>query len=311
MKLIVSLLILAIWPHGLRLSAQTPEQTPRTVRISFTAIDKNRQAVTNLSKEKIRLFEEDAPQEITGFERNPEQPLSLVVMLDVSASQERALPNAKLAARSFIDAVMRQGVDEVAVISFTDEVTLERDLTNDVAKAKRALDDIKFVMPMAPIQSSPVPGGTALWDALWLAAGAQVLDRSSTLNRRGIVLITDGIDTASRVKMKEAIERSIKADTAIFTIGISDQRFGDVDKEALREVAERTGGKFFLPKKITELPEVFAEIKQELVAPYVVTYTSSVKKKKNSLRRVRIEITDPVLRKQDLHFFHRRGYFGE
>lgn len=307
MKAILLLIILAVC-----LSGQTPEQTSETARISFTVIDKNRQAVTNLTKDKIRLTEDGMPQTITGFERNPEQPVSLVIMLDTSASQERTLPNAKLAARGFIDAVMRQGVDEFAIISFTDEVTLERDLTNDVSKVKRSLDEIKFVMPFAPIQSSPAPGGTALWDALWLAAGAQVLDRSNTLNRRGIVLITDGLDTASRVKKKEAIERAIKADAAIFAIGIADKRYNEVDKETLSELAEQTGGKFFLPKKISDLPEVFAEIKQELVAPYVVTYTStSDKKKKNSLRRVRVEITDPDLRKQDLQFFHRRGYFAQ
>jgi len=295
------------------LSGQTPEQTSATVRISFTAIDKNRQAVTNLTKEKIRLTEDGEPQTITGFERNPEQPLSLVIMLDVSYSQQDTLPNAKLAARVFIDTVMRQGIDEVAIISFTDEATLERDLTNDVSKVKRALAEVKYVTPIPLIKSNPdTAAGTAIWDALWLAAGAQVLERSSTLNRRGIVLISDGVDTVSRVKQKEAIERAIKADVAIFTIGLGDQQFNDVDKKALSEVAEQTGGKFFMPKKISDLPGVFAEIKQELVAPYVVTYTSvSKKKKKNSLRRVRIEITDADLRKQDLQVFHRRGFFAE
>ncbi len=306
-------LIIAVWLVGTRVQGQTPATPSQTVRFSFTAIDKNKQAVTNLSKEKIRLLEDDVPQVITGFERDPEQPLSLVIMLDTSVSQERALPNAKLAARGFIDAVMRQGKDEVAIISFTDEAMLESDLTNDVSKVKQALDSVKFVIPIPLIKTNPdAAGGTALWDTIWLAAGREVLGRSSSRSRRGIIILTDGVDTASHVKMKDAVERAIKSDTAIFIIGIADEKYGEVDKEPLRDVAEKTGGKFFLPKKITDLPEVFAEIKQELVAPYVVTYTPTVtKKKKDSLRRVRIEITDSELRKQDLHLFHRRGYFVE
>ena len=41
-------------------------------------------------------------------------------------------------------------------------------------------------------------------------------------SRRAIILLTDGEDTISQVKMHEAIERAQKADALIYTIGIGD-----------------------------------------------------------------------------------------
>lgn len=290
--------------------SQTPPTTSQTVRISFTAINKNKQAVTTLDKEKIRLLEDDAPQTITSLERDTEQPLALVIMLDTSASQERALPNAKFASQRFVETVMRKGKDEAAVITFTGEATLETDFTSDVLRVNQALDRAQFVRPLGIMSEAAdkAVASTAIWDALWLATN-DVLEKSKSGARRGIVILTDGIDTASRIKMKEAINRAIEADVAIFVIGIGDEMYSGVDQDPLREAAEKTGGKFFLPQKLTDLPEVFAEIKQELVAPYVVTYTSTSKKKKDSLRRVRIEITDAELRKQNLKLLYRRGHF--
>jgi VWFA-related protein len=307
----IILLVAIVFLSGIHVPGQTPATPPpATVRISFTALDKSKQAVTTLSKEKVRLLEDDVPQEITGFERDAEQPLSLVIMLDTSATQQRALPNAKLAALGFIENLMRQGKDEAAIITFTGQAMLERDFTRDVSQVKRSLDGVNYVLPLPYIMSDEemkAAASSALWDALWLAAN-DVLSKGMSQARRGILILTDGSDTASRIKMKEALNRAMKADAAIFVIGIGVDVYGGVDQSAVREVAEKTGGKFFLPEKISDLPEVFAEIKQQLSSPYIITYTSTGKKKNNSLRRVKIEITDPVLRKQDLKLFYKRGY---
>src|SRR5438045_5109208 len=93
--------------------------------ILFTAVDKNKRFITTLKQEDIRILEDGTPQTIFTFQRETERPLSLAILIDTSASQERTLPEEKNAAREFVDAVIRPSKDEVAVVSFTGESTLE------------------------------------------------------------------------------------------------------------------------------------------------------------------------------------------
>ena len=87
------------------------------VNVLFTAQDKNRRLLTDLKQEDIKLLEDGVPQEITAFGRQVDLPLSLAIMIDTSASQERTLPEEKSAAKSFIESVVRPAKDEVSVIS--------------------------------------------------------------------------------------------------------------------------------------------------------------------------------------------------
>ena len=91
--------------------------------ILFTAVDKNKRFITTLRQEDIRVVEDGAPQEIFTFQRETDRPLSLAILIDTSASQERTLPEEKAAASAFVDAVIRPEKDEVAVLSFTGEAT--------------------------------------------------------------------------------------------------------------------------------------------------------------------------------------------
>jgi hypothetical protein len=91
------------------------------VNVLFTAQDNNRRLLTNLRQEDIRILENDQPQEITTFSRQVDLPLSLAILIDTSASQERTLPEEKAAAISFLETVIRPAKDEVCVISFTGE----------------------------------------------------------------------------------------------------------------------------------------------------------------------------------------------
>ncbi|MBA3248476.1 MAG: hypothetical protein H0T63_10385, partial [Pyrinomonadaceae bacterium] len=87
--------------------------------VLLSAIDKNKRFVSTLKKEDIRVLEDGAPQEIFTFNRQVDLPLTLAIVIDTSISQERTLPDEKAAARAFVDAVLRPGKDEVAVVSFT------------------------------------------------------------------------------------------------------------------------------------------------------------------------------------------------
>ena len=113
-----------------------------SVSILFTAQDKNRRLLTDLKQSDIRLMEDNQPQEIISFTRQIDLPLSLAILIDTSGSQERTLPEEKAAAKSFVQSVVRPAKDEVSIISFTGETTLEQSMTNNIARLNRSIDRV-------------------------------------------------------------------------------------------------------------------------------------------------------------------------
>ncbi|HEX8492371.1 MAG TPA: VWA domain-containing protein [Pyrinomonadaceae bacterium] len=300
---------------------QTASSVAQPVRFLFTIVDKNRQAVTTLRKEDISVSEDEQPQEILNLERQTDQPLSLVILIDTSVSQERTLPNAKLAARAFVDSIMRPGKDRFGISSFTGKTTVVTPLTDDIARVRQAIEDVRFTPPPGYLGMGQVAmpsrkldkdqmlvGSTSLWDAVWTTS-EEALDAPVGTTRRAIVLITDGFDTGSRTKMNEAIDRAIKAETLVFAIAIGDEYYGGVDAQPLRTISERTGARSFAPEKISDLPKIFTEIEQQLQSQYSVTYLPVNRKPNGPLRKIRIEVVNPVLRKEKLRLFHARSYF--
>lgn len=293
--------------------------------VLFTAIDKNKRFITTLKQEDIRITEDGIEQQVFTFQRETDRPLSLAILIDTSASQERTLPEEKRAARAFVDAVIRPAKDEVAVVSFTGEPTLEQGLTGNAARVRSAIDRVEFTPPSGymgggvivpgtpPISGTnqTLAGSTAIWNAVWVAS-KEILSDTSDKTRRAIILLTDGIDTSSTLKMSEAIDRAVKADAVIYTIGIGDTfNFDGVDEGSLRKLSERTGGRAYFPRDETDLRNAFLQIQQELRSQYLVAYSSSNKKKDGSFRKVSLDVVNPELRKQNLRLTYRQGYFAK
>lgn len=292
--------------------------------IFFTAADGNKRFVNNLKKEDLRILEDGQPQEIFTFQKNLELPLSIAILIDTSISEQRTLPDEKAAARSFLENVMRPQKDEAAIVSFTGEVTLEQGFTGSMERLRRAIDHVEFVPPSGYVGGGVVvngtppisdtnqmlAGSTAIWDAVW-ASSNDLLQASADNTRRAIILLTDGEDTSSQVKMHEAIERAQKADAFIYAIGIGDSYQGGVDTGSLKKIAEQTGGRAYFPRNESELRTAFDQIQRDLREQYLVAYSPSNKLRDGSYRRVQIEVTDPELRKQKLKLNYRPGYFAK
>ncbi len=292
--------------------------------ILFTAADKNKRFITNLRKEDIRILEDGQPQEIFTFQTQIDLPLSLAILIDTSRSQERTLPDEKAAARAFIDAILRQGKDEAAIVSFTGESTLEQGLTGNVARIRQAIDRVEFVPPSGYVGGGVVVGtppisgsnnslaySTSLWDAIWVTAD-EVMAQAAEKTRRAIIIVTDGDDTSSRKKIDDAIQRAIKADALIFAIGIGDSYgYRGVDEGSLSKVAERTGGRAYFPRDESDLRAAFTQIERELREQYLVAYSPTNQKRDGSYRKVQIEIVNPELRTQNIRLNYRQGYFAK
>lgn len=342
----------------IQVAAQNPaDQDDEVIRVEtdltnlfFTATDKQKAFITTLREEDLRIVEDGVPQKILTFQRETDRPLSIAFLIDVSASEERTLPQEKAAARTFIETVIRSNKDQAAIIPFTGSAFLEQGLTRDVFSIYRALERVEVALPAylgsgRPItgiasgpgmKRPPQEGSTAIWEAIALASsevlarsrdpkvtGQQSSDRQSSRSapressfvpnqrRNAIILLTDGQDTTSRLLRSEAINRALAAETVIYAIGIGDKKYGGVDRDALSAVATATGGRAFFPKRDADLSDAFAEIEQELRSQYLIAYSPTNKNRDGSYRQMRIEITNPELQKEQLQFRHRPGYFAK
>jgi VWFA-related protein len=246
-------------------------------------------------------------------------------LIDTSISEQRTLPDEKAAARAFLESVMRPQRDEAAIVSFTGEVTLEQGFTGSMDRLRRAIDHVEFVPPSGYVGGGVVVGGgtppisdtnqmlagsTAIWDAVW-ASSNDLLQISADNTRRAIILLTDGEDTSSQVKMHEAIERAQKADALIYAIGIGDSYQGGVDTGSLKKITEQTGGRAYFPRNESELRSAFDQIQRDLREQYLIAYSPSNKARDGSYRRIQIEVIEPELRKQKLKLNYRPGYFAK
>src|SRR5215475_6766291 len=292
--------------------------------VFFTAADKQKRFVSTLKKEDVRIFEDGVPQEIFAFQPNSDLPLSLAILIDCSGSEERTLPVEKDAARAFLESVLRPEKDEAAIVSFTGEVTLEQGLTGNIGRLRRAIDEVRFVPPAGYIGGGVVVGGTppisgsrqilagstAIWDAIW-ATSNELLSGSAEHTRRAMILLTDGEDTISQVKMQDAINRALKADALIYSIGIGDRYEFGINEGALKKLTEQTGGRAFFPSNERDLANAFTQIEHDLRERYLIAYSSTNKLRDGSYRKVTIEIVNPEVRRESLKLNYRPGYFAK
>jgi VWFA-related protein len=292
--------------------------------VLFSAVDRDKRFVTTLKKEDVRILEDGVPQDIFTFTTQVDLPLTLAIVIDVSGSQEHTLPQEKQAAREFVDSVLRARKDEVAVVSFTGETTLEQGLTGSIERVRSAIDHVEFVPPSGYIGGGVITGtppisgtnqslaaSTALWDAVWVTCD-EVLSESSEQTRRAIILITDGYDTSSKLKLQDAVDRAIKTDTLVFVVGVGDSfSYQGVDEGKIKKIAESTGGRAYVPHNEDDMRKAFAQIQQELREQYLIAYSPSNKRHDGSFRKLQIEVTNPALKDQKLRLTYRQGYFAK
>lgn len=316
-------------------SSQTPTATPtptpddevikidtEVVNVLFTAQDRNRRLLTDLKQGDVRLSEDGKQQEIVAFSRQVDLPLSLAILIDVSLSQERTLPEEKAAAISFLESVVRPSKDEVCVVSFTGEATLEQGMTNNLQRLRRSVGGIRITPPAGyigggvgggtpPINgSNQAAGSTAIWDAIWVTSD-EILGPAPEKTRRAIILLTDGVNTYGKKKLDDAVQSSLKAEAIIYSIGIGDNFYSGVDRGSLNKISERTGGRAFFPRDEGELRQAFAQIQDEMRSQYLIAYEPTNQNRDGGYRTIAIELTNPQLKNEKVKITHRQGYFAK
>lgn len=291
------------------------------VNVYFSALDSSDKFSTALSESDIALYEDNVRQKLFTFQKQTDRLLSLAILIDLSASQKHKFTEQKRAALSFVNSVVSNNRDKVALVSFAADPFLEQRLTTNINEIAESLERIKILTPrgyqgsgtILPAGARPATGSliytTAIWDAIWITCKS-VMSPLDPETRRVILIITDGEDTSSRASLEDAINGAIQTDTVVFAIGIGDPAVSDgVNKSALKKLSSETGGRWYFPRTDEDLNDSFKRIETELRSQYVVAYVPQQTESAEPYRKIRIELTNPNLKRSKLRLFYRKSYY--
>jgi len=269
----------------------------RLVRILATVKNTAGQLVGTLEKGDFQVFDNGVSQELAIFEHHTEQPLSVALLVDTSASTGIELRYELESVRRFLAALFREGnpEDAVALYSFNYQVTRESGFTRRLARLEQVLNGLKNV------------GGTSLYDAIYLASG----DLEERQGRHVVVVVTDGGDTTSSKSFHQALEAAQIADAVIYPIlvmPITNEPGRNIGGEnALTTLAAGTAGRVFAPTVGASLDAAFTDILRELRTQYLLAYyPKNLPYTKDRFHRLEVRVGRP-----DLQVLARTGYYGD
>jgi Ca-activated chloride channel family protein len=252
-------------------AAQQP-QTPifrsgtEVVDLYVTATDRNGRLVPNLLQEDFVVLDEGEVQEIVLFE-NEVRPITVVVMLDTSASMTPSLELLMAGAEQFIIRMLPD--DRGKVGAFNDKIQILPDIefSGDRDLLIRELDRLQFGNP------------TRLYDAI----GASIDSLEGVEGRKVALVFTDGEDTQHQIGWRDVLEKARAAEVMIYTIGLESDYFNGLRQVRskpdgrLKTFAEETGGGYFELKDSDELGPTFTRVAQELHSQYVIGFAPATR----------------------------------
>jgi VWFA-related protein len=262
------------------------------VNVVFTATDRSGKVLSGLKAEDFQVLEDKKPQTIDYFNdwtKGSDIPLTVALLIDTSGSVKDKLDYEKRTAAEFFRNVLRKEKDLALIIQFDSDVNLVQDFTQDPDRLTEALDSIR------------AGNSTALYDAIYLAVQEKLKQETG---RKVIVIITDGTDTSSKVKEKEAIEVAQRNDVLIYGIGVRGMDI--VSFDVLRTFSQDTGGKFFSPGfKVEEIRAAYQAIGSDLQGQYSLAYRSTNPKRDGLFRRIEVRCKVPGISVRA-----RKGYYA-
>ena len=236
----------------------------RTVALYATVTDAQKRLVPDLTQEDFEVFDNDKPQTLDLF-ISEVQPITVVTMMDTSASMTGNLKLLEQAAEQFLMRLLPK--DKGMVGAFNDKIEFfPETFTNDRDRLIRALGDLDFGNP------------TRLYDAI-----AASMDRLEGIDGRRVVLVfTDGADTGSRADAGSVLDQARRDDVMIYAVGLRSDYFNGARQvrskpdSGLKRLAEETGGGYFELDNTSDLAPTFTRVAQELHSQYVLGFTPTV-----------------------------------
>ncbi len=282
------------------------------VMLNATVINDRGRFVANLKRNDFSVYEDGVEQQIEYFNTGDSELISLGIVFDTSGSMIDKLDGVRDAVEHFVKAVAPG--DEIFLIRFSSDAELAQDFTDDKRRILSAVDRLR------PF------GSTALYDAI-----AMGLERAGEgkHRKRALMLLTDGNDTSSGIKLNDAAELARKSEVIVYALGIGHGERGSfghggghdggifgrrnrdtVDMDVLRTFAEATGGEAFLLEDAHRggrdlIDEAVLQVADELKRQYTLGYYPTNTRKDGSFRKIKVELTDKSMRVRT-----KRGYYA-
>jgi VWFA-related protein len=307
---LVLILLLSIVSVAAEMRARRQEQDTLKVEVALvnvqvSVVDKRGRFVPDLKKEDFLIEEDGRKQEIRNFARENELPLTLALLIDTSPSVRPVFEEEKHTASSFLQSVLK-GKDLALVMGFDREVTLVQDYTDSPRQLNRAIDSLE------------IGGGTSVYDAIYLACNEKLAEEAG---RKAIIMMSDGEDTTSKLRLQQALVAAHKSDAVFygifnaansggFSIGPYGRRppggvFGGGDIGTLRKFSEETGGTTFSISRENSFEKIFNQIAEELRSQYSLGYVSTNTAKDGKFRQIKV-----VARGSGYTVKARKGYYA-
>jgi Ca-activated chloride channel homolog len=273
----------------------------RLVRMLVSVKDASGQLIGSLNKNDFTVYDNGVKQDITVFDRQTEQPLSVAMLVDTSASTGIEKSYELDSVSRFLHVLLTEGnpEDTVALYSFNSDVYQHGGFTRHFGRVDQVLRQLKST------------GGTSLYDAVFLASH----DLEYRNGRHVMVLVTDGGDTTSFVDYHQALQSAQLADALLYpllVVPITNDAGRNVGGEnALTTLAAGTGGRVFTPSLGPELDRAFDDILRELRTQYLIGfYPKDVPPTKDRYHTLKVSL--PVSSSgRGLRVSTRSGYYGE
>jgi len=279
------------------------------VNLFFNVKDKHGALIPGLTQDNFEVLEDGKPQTIKYFSAESNQPLTLGILIDSSLSMQKMLPDEKVIAGEFLHQVLTDK-DLAFVISFDISVDLLQDLTSNVRQLRAGLEKARINVGGGGIGGAPGigqgpfpvsrPKGTLLYDGVYLGAN-EIL--SKQVGRKAMIVLTDGVDMGSQVKLREAIETAQKADAICYVLLLFDPQYGS-DMHDMSQLAEQTGGRAISVGNTEKLSKAFSEISNELRSQYSLGYAPLNEKHDGSFRKIEVKS------KEGYKIQTRKGYYA-
>ena len=267
-------------------SIHSEELQIRTVPIFVSVVDRNGQTRTDIDRSQFRIMDESAEGKIIEFGKAFDQPISIALVLDSSASMTYSMQHAAKAASEFVERALKNG-DRCSVTAVQDVPRRKQPLTADRGAVAAALEGIE------------PSGQTALYDGV----ASAIRELRDEKNRRAIVVLTDGSDNASNWSFEELQKLAREAGIPIYFIAYEGGEEVARELDRLRFLATETGG-FVATATEQNLMAKYNEIENDLRAQFAILYQVSDFGKSNQYRRVRVTINSPKLSARTI-----KGYF--
>lgn len=228
------------------------------VVLHATVVDAHGELAAHLDRGAFSVFEDGLPQTITSFRRQ-DVPVAIGIIVDNSGSMRAQRQQINQAVLNLIRA--SNSDDEVFIVNFSENSYLDQDFTSDIHLLESALN------------RTSTQGSTALYDAI--VASARHLEHNPHLDKKVLLVITDGQDNMSRETFEETLQDlQQKNAPTLYAIGLVGQQ--QQGRRALEELADATGGAAFFPTSLDQVSDITRGLAHDIRNQYVIAYTPHI-----------------------------------